>query len=586
MEENKVTTRAVPVAETPTLPTAISYEHVSVAYDDGRGNTTVAIDDVSFEIPKGSFTSIIGPSGCGKTTLLRLCAGFQVATTGQTRCNGDVVRELNHEVGYVTQHSNLYPWMTIRENVEFALQVRSVPKEERRRRSSLYLQKMGLAEFADTFPYQLSGGMQKRACIAQTLIYEPDIIMMDESFAGLDSQTRMDVEADLMRLWQDLRPTIVFVTHDLSEAISLSDHVVVMSARPGRVKTIYDVPLPRPRNIYEIQGDPRFATAYSELWEAFGAESAPGSPSLPGPAIADPAGASAADSAVRQPGSQAKEYRAAPPAGVRRPGLLARALSGHQARVHITQVLLLLCVLGLWELLSDTNVIDPLVFSHPVGVVRQLVDMLAGQQVQQMNIYTQIWTTLEEMIIGFAVGSAAGVVLGVGLARNRFLADTVQPFILASFGVPVIAIAPIVILILGIGFDSKAGTAAVTTFFVVFFQTFGGVSALDEDKFLLGRLMGGSSLQLARRVLVPASLPSIFQGLRMGVPLAMTGAVIGEFIASTQGLGAFILRTSSSFDAAALFAALIILLIVVAVCAGVIALVERRVLRWLPGKAR
>jgi NitT/TauT family transport system ATP-binding protein len=582
-----VATRAVPATGVPTAPPAISYEHVSVAYDDGRGSTMVAVDDVSFEIPKGSFTSIIGPSGCGKTTLLRLCAGFQVATTGQTRCNGDVVRELNHEVGYVTQHSNLYPWMTTRENVEFALQVRGVPREERRRRSDLYLEKMGLTEFAGKFPYQLSGGMQKRACIVQTLIYEPEIIMMDESFAGLDSQTRMDVEADLMRLWQDLRPTIVFVTHDLTEAITLSDHVVVMSSRPSRIKTIYDVPLPRPRNIYEIQADPAFSTAYSQLWDAFrAADVTAGLPSLPGQAAGAPGAPSAEPDAGRQRGPQVRKHRAGQAAGRRRPGRLARALSGHGVRVRIAQVLLLLGVLGLWELLSDTNTIDPMVFSHPAGVIRQLVDLLGGQQVQQMNIYTQIWTTVQEMIIGFAVGAAVGIVLGVGLARNRFLADTVQPFILASFGIPVIAIAPIVVLILGIGFDSKVGTAAVTTFFVVFFQTFGGVSALDEDKFLLGRLMGGSRLQLARRVLVPASLPSIFQGLRMGIPLAMTGAVIGEFIASTQGLGTFILRTSSAFDAASLFAALIILLVIVVLFAGAIALVERRVLRWLPEKGR
>ena len=579
--EIKLTTQAVHAGDVRSAKPAISYEHVSVAYEDGQGTTTIALDDVTFEIPKGSFTAIIGPSGCGKTTLLRLGAGFQTASSGQTRCNGEEIRELNHGAGYVTQHSNLYPWMTTRENVEFALEVRGIAKDERRHRSDLYLEKMGLTEFADKFPRQLSGGMQKRACIAQTLIYEPEIIMMDESFAGLDSQTRMDVEADLLRLWQDLRPTIVFVTHDLTEALSLADHVVVMTARPSRVKTIYGVPLARPRNIYEVQADPQFATAYSELWGAFcGADVAAGRRSQSIPAVAPTPVLLETDSGPTAPGHRGGIVSQPEP-----PKRLTKAFAGHRTRVRIAQVLILLGVLGLWELLSDTHAIDPLVFSHPIGVVRQLIDLLSGKQVQQMNIYTQVWTTLKEMVIGFAVGSAVGVILGVVLARNRFLADTVQPFILASFGVPVIAIAPIVVLILGSGFDSKVGTAAVTTFFVVFFQTFGGVSALDEDKFLLGRLMGGSRLQLARRVLLPASLPSIFQGLRMGVPLAMTGAVIGEFIASTEGLGTFILRTSSAFDAAALFAALVMLMVIVVACAGAIALVERRVLRWLPGKS-
>lgn len=147
-----MTTRTVFATEVPTTPMVISYERVSVAYDDGHGSTTVALEDVSFEIPKGSFTSIIGPSGCSKTTLLRLCAGFQIATVGQPRCNGDVVRELNHAVAYVTQHSNLCPWMTTRETWRFPSKVRSVPKEERSRRSDLYLHKMGLAAFTDAFP--------------------------------------------------------------------------------------------------------------------------------------------------------------------------------------------------------------------------------------------------------------------------------------------------------------------------------------------------------------------------------------------------------------------------------------------------
>jgi NitT/TauT family transport system ATP-binding protein len=166
--------------------TAISYSNVWIAYEQAAqpGQPMVALTDVSFEVKKGSFTSIIGPSGCGKTSLLRLCAGFQEPTSGSVLCNGKPIRGLNHEVGYITQQNNLYPWMTARQNVEFALEVRGVGKEERRRRSDLYLSKMGLSDFADHYPHQLSGGMQKRAGIAQTLIYEPLIILMDPDGGG------------------------------------------------------------------------------------------------------------------------------------------------------------------------------------------------------------------------------------------------------------------------------------------------------------------------------------------------------------------------------------------------------------------
>ena len=249
----------------------ISYREVGVAYEHPRtpGSLVVAIEDITLDVTKGSFLSIIGPSGCGKTTLLRLCAGFQEPSSGSVLSHGGAIRGLNHRVGYVTQDTNLYPWMTTRQNVEFALEVRRIPKEERRRRSDLYLSRMGLTEFADAYPSQLSGGMQKRAFLAQTLIYGPETILMDESFAGVDSQTRMAIEADLVQLWTELGLTIVFVTHDLAEALALSDDIVVMSARPGRLKGVYHVPLSRPRNIYEIQADPAFSKAYGELWELF-----------------------------------------------------------------------------------------------------------------------------------------------------------------------------------------------------------------------------------------------------------------------------------------------------------------------------
>ena len=249
----------------------ISYRDVGVAYARGRaaGSIVVAVEGITFDVTKGSFLSIVGPSGCGKTTLLRLCAGFQDPSSGSVLSHGQIVRGLNHRVGYVTQDTNLYPWMTTRQNVEFALEVRRVPAAERHRRSDRLLSRMGLLEFADAYPSQLSGGMQKRAFLAQTLIYEPEIILMDESFAGVDSQTRMAIEADLIALWDELRLTIVFVTHDLAEALLLSDDIVVMSQRPGRVKGLYHVPLPRPRDVLGVQADPAFSKAYGEVWEIF-----------------------------------------------------------------------------------------------------------------------------------------------------------------------------------------------------------------------------------------------------------------------------------------------------------------------------
>jgi NitT/TauT family transport system ATP-binding protein len=547
--------------------TAISYSNVWIAYDQAGqpGQPMVALTDVSFEVKKGSFTSIIGPSGCGKTSLLRLCAGFQAPSSGTVLCNGNPVDGLNHEVGYITQQNNLYPWMTTRQNVEFALESRGVGKTERHRRADLYLSKMGLSDFADHYPHQLSGGMQKRASIAQTLIYEPLIILMDEPFAGLDSQTRMAVEADLLRLWTDLRPTIVFITHDLAEAIALSDEVVVISERPGRLKTVYEVPIARPRDVYQVQADPAFSEAYSQLWDDFRLDNAP--------AVAE-----AEDGARAEPGEP--DYRpviSLPPELTQAP---ERHMLSRRARIRLAQLGLLVLILGLWELLSDTHVLDPLIFSHPVGVLQTLVHMLSGQPVEQKNIYPQIWTTFSELAVGFLIGSFLSIGAGIALARNRTIGRIIEPFILAWFGIPIIAIAPIFVLLLGIGFNSKVGTAVVATFFAVFFQTFAGVSSLKEEYFLLARLMGASRWEVIRKVLLPGSLPFIFIGLRMGIPVAMTGAVVGEFIASSQGLGAFILNASSSFDAAATFAALLLVVIIVTILSQAVRLAEKGVVRW------
>jgi NitT/TauT family transport system permease protein len=377
----------------------------------------------------------------------------------------------------------------------------------------------------------------------------------------------MAVEADLLRLWADLRPTIVFITHDLTEAIALSDEVVVISERPGRVKTVYQVPIARPRDVYEVQADPAFSEAYSQLWDDFRSDNT--SP------VAQPSNGSRVPAGP--PATAGTPAISLPPEATRVP---KRRLLSHRARVRLAQLGLLVLILGLWELLSDLHVLDPLIFSHPVGVIKTLAQLLSGQQVEQKLIYPQVWTTFSELAVGFLIGSFLSITLGVVLARNRTIAQIIEPFILAWFGIPIIAIAPIFVLLFGIGFNSKVGTAVVATFFAVFFQTFAGVTSLKEEYFLLARLMGASRLDVVRRVLIPGSLPFIFIGLRMGVPVAMTGAVVGEFFASSQGLGAFILNASSSFDAAATFAALLLVVAIVTICSQSIRLAEKGVVRW------
>jgi NitT/TauT family transport system ATP-binding protein len=231
-----------------------------------------ALEAVSFDIGPTEFCSIVGPSGCGKSTVLNMVAGLLEATSGRIEALGKAVTSVNTEVGYVTQDSNLLPWLTAAKNIELPLKIRGFAKSERQRLVAEWISLVGLEGFESSYPHQLSGGMQKRCAIARTLVYDPEVLLLDEPFGALDAITKTVLQGVLLDLWSAKPRSVLFVTHDLNEAITLSDKVVVMTKRPGTVKAVVDVDLPRPRNVYEIGSDPRFAELHHELWSLFKSE--------------------------------------------------------------------------------------------------------------------------------------------------------------------------------------------------------------------------------------------------------------------------------------------------------------------------
>ncbi len=254
-----------------TAEPAIRFEDVRLVFASGE-NEVSALDGVGFDVLPGQITTVVGPSGCGKTTLLRLAAGLVPPSDGTVYYNGTKVNGLNTNVGFVTQDSNLFPWLTTLGNVEFPLAIRGMPHAERKEKASHWLRLVGLDGFENYYPSELSGGMQKRASIVRTLIYEPEVVLLDEPFGALDAQTRMGLHHQLLELWREKKNTMLFITHDLVEAITLSDQIVIMTRRPGRVKEIYQVPLGRPRNVFEIFLEPGFDNAYATLWRHFKSE--------------------------------------------------------------------------------------------------------------------------------------------------------------------------------------------------------------------------------------------------------------------------------------------------------------------------
>lgn len=247
----------------------IRVDNVAKLFRTPGAGTISALHDISVDIGHSEFVTVVGPSGCGKSTLLKLIAGFSAPSAGRILFQGEEVRGLNTKVGYVPQESKLFPWLTVEQNVGFGLDAKRYSRAAREQQVKQFINLAGLAGFEKYYPAQLSGGMSKRASIMRALAYEPPVILMDEPFGPLDAQTRMVLQDELLKIWEQKRQTIVFVTHDLVEAVALADRVVVMTHRPGKIKDIIPVPMARPRNIFEIHRQEGFDEAYGRLWDIF-----------------------------------------------------------------------------------------------------------------------------------------------------------------------------------------------------------------------------------------------------------------------------------------------------------------------------
>ena len=248
------------------VPPTLAFQAITQDFPQPGGGTLRVLDGLSFDVPAGRFVSVIGPSGCGKSTLLQMAAGLLFPTGGHVSHRGARVAAVNQAVGFVPQQAQLLPWKTLAENVAFPLALRGVGLHERTRRAQAAIARVDLQGFERHYPYQLSGGMQKRAAIARTLVYSPDVILMDEPFGALDAQTRMAMQGDLQDIAAAEGATVLFITHDITEAVLLSDRVVVLSRRPTRILAQVDVALPRPRDMFEPFAAPGFNDAYESVW--------------------------------------------------------------------------------------------------------------------------------------------------------------------------------------------------------------------------------------------------------------------------------------------------------------------------------
>jgi NitT/TauT family transport system ATP-binding protein len=245
---------------------AIAFDDVTVRFATPARGVHIVTADISFTVEEGTFVAMVGPSGCGKSTLLNVAAGLLAPPQGRVTVFGETLRGINRHAAYLFQQDALLPWRTVLDNVRLGLDFRGVPAASAEAEARAFITRVGLAGFEDRFPHQLSGGMRKRVAIAQSWIVDPRILLMDEPFAALDVQTRQNMENELLGLWLESRKTVLFITHDLEEAIALADRVIVLTAGPARIKGDYVVDLPRPRDVVEIRLNPDFTALYRQIW--------------------------------------------------------------------------------------------------------------------------------------------------------------------------------------------------------------------------------------------------------------------------------------------------------------------------------
>jgi NitT/TauT family transport system ATP-binding protein len=237
------------------------------------GDMLLAVDGVSLQVEDGEFVAIVGPSGCGKTTFLNAVDGLLPLTSGSLTLDGRPIAGPGHDRAMVFQQPSLLPWRTVLRNVAYGLEIQRVPAPDARRTAKRFVDLVGLSGFEESFPLELSGGMQQRVNLARALAVDPEVLLLDEPFAALDAQTRETMQHELLRVWNETRKTAIFITHDIVEAVYLADRIFVFTARPGRLKEVVRVDLPRPRDL-RIKLDPRFLALQARIWESIRQEAA------------------------------------------------------------------------------------------------------------------------------------------------------------------------------------------------------------------------------------------------------------------------------------------------------------------------
>ena len=508
-------------------------------YEDPKEQTgeLLVLDNVSFSVPRNQFVCLLGPSGCGKTTLLRIVVGLNDADGGEVRVDGTLVRGAGQERCMVFQNYGLLPWRTVRDNAEFGLEIRGQPLDERRALCQRTIEKVGLTGFERHYPHQISGGMQQRTGLARALSKDPKILLMDEPFAAVDMQTRELLQEELLKIWNTTQTTVLFVTHSVEEAVYLGDRVIVMAARPGRIRADVKIDLPRPRYGSDVKASPRFGELCGQLREALRSETEPKKAPI-----------------HVEPQKHKRQFK----------------LTDYPNMVRALSVLL---TLGLWEWYGRG--VDPIFMSYPTAILAAVPQMIAKGELQRALLLT-----LQGLSIGFVLAIIFGILIGLLMGRYRFFDYLLDVQISALYSTPNVALIPLLILWFGLGMNSKIVIVFLAAFFPIIVNTYGGVRNVSRGLVEIAQAEGASEAQIFGKIILPASLPFIMTGIRLAVGRAVVGMVVAEMFTAITGLGGAIVYYSNAFATDKLFVVIILLaLLGVALTEGV-KFLEVRLAPW------
>lgn len=556
-------------------PVKLSVENVSKTFrtrdaNSGEQRLLAVLRHVSFDVKQGEIVSIVGESGSGKTTLLRIIQGLIRNDSGHVQIDGEMVTEAGRDRGFVFQQATLLPWRSVRDNVEFGLEFLGMARKKRTERARTLLNLVGLESSGEQYPHQLSGGMQQRVGLARALAIDPAILLMDEPFSALDAQTREVLQSELLRIQSQTGKTILFVTHDLDEAIYLSNRIIVLAARPGRVGRIIEVPFPYPREgLSEMRGDLEFQRIRSEISQLIGKSSRLVHRSE------DQAGLVSAqnthDDDRRTSGKGASTLDAAQTDSSDIEDVEPPVSS--QARFWLFRLISIVAVLGGWEIVGRR--VNPLFMSYPSAITRA-----AARLVKSGELFAALESSLEVLLLGFAIAAIIGVALGLLIGRYRSMEAATDWLVNALYATPLVAIVPLVTLWFGLGVAAKLFIIAVLAVFPVLINTVAGVRNVPASLIDVGAAFAAKEHQVFVKIILPSAIPFMMTGLRLGVGRAIIGMVVAEFFTAITGLGALIVKYGNQYDTASMFVPILVLMLLGVLSTYLLRRAEQAVAPW------